>query len=455
MSNLSIMGYSDSFGEIYQRNKRKLVLYGAGNGYSIYKNSLPRPYMICDEKAKILNTIDGLRVCLPEDIQKIGEPVYIVVTVIDSNTFSEICGHLKSLDIEGAIFHAANNIGIKCTSFWGSAPTYKIDESASSRAMKINLVCNDTKWILHKFAARMMEHIDDPKIEVMLSDHSIEDADINHHIQFATYETYNNDTLMISHVDCWQLFDRLREQLAVAKLGICMSKETMDTLVRYGVRRDKLCYINPAHDGIIRPRKKVIGITHQTHEYDVRKRISALFETLEGIDPCFFKFVIMGAGWANVIKRLNEMGFETDYFPDFEMNTYCSLIQSLDYYLFFGFDEGSMGYLDAVAAGIKTIVTPQGFHLDNNFPIDYPCRTVEEFRSAFMSIQDDIERRTRSVSSWTWENYTKKHITIWEYILKRKDLNTLYCDQLKYEDGIFSMYLEDNRIPYSGMETIR
>ncbi len=447
MSELKIADYSENFESMYASEKRKLIIYGAGNGYLLYKHHLPKPDMICDRNAKKIGCVDGMDVSLPEEIQSIGEPVYIVVTVIDTNVFEKICDHLKTLDIEATVFHASNNSGIECTSFWGTSTTYRKNDEAASRRMKINLVCNEPKWIFHKFAVRMQENMEKAGIDVTVSDRSSEDADINHHIQFATYETYPNDTLMITHIDCGLLFERLREQLKTAKLGICMSKETMDNLVRWGIDRQKLCYINPAHDGVIRPRKKVIGITHKTHEYDMRKRISALYEMLEGIDPGYFKFSIMGAGWTNVIKRLNEMGFETDYYPDFDMDTYISLMPTFDYYLFFGFDEGSMGYLDALAAGVKTIVTPQGFHLDNDCPIDYPCRTVKDFHDAFMDIQKDVERRTASVGDWTWENYTKKHIAIWEYILRRKDLNDLYVDQLRYEDGIYSMLLEDNRVP--------
>ncbi len=455
MSELVIAGYGDDFVDIYNKNRGKFVIYGTGNGYWMYKNSLPKPDMICDKRADEIQTVDNMPVYRPEKMESFDEPLYIVVTIIDETIFEKVCEYLKTLDISGTVFHAANNVGIKCKSFWGSSITYKKDEAAINRRMKINLVCNEPVWILHKFAIRLQEHLEKAQIDVTVSDHSVEDADINHHIQFATYDTYPNDTLMISHVDCWQLVERLKEQLDTARLGICMSRETMDNLVKWGVNRNKLCYINPAHDGIIRPRKRVIGITHKTHEYDMRKRISSLYEILDTVNPEYFKFVIMGAGWENVIKKLGDMGFETEYYPEFEMEKYLSIVPNFDYYLFLGFDEGSMGYLDALAAGVKTIVTPQGFHLDNDYPIDYPCRTVNDFRNAFLNIQSDIDNRIESVSSWSWENYTKKHIAIWEYILRRKNLNELYCDQLKYEDGIYSMLLDDNRIPVSELGMIR
>ncbi len=451
MGNITIAKYEDNFTDIFKSGTGKLVIYGASNGYWMYKNSLPKPNMICDKRADEIKIVDNMPVYTPEKMESIDELVYIVVTIINDEIFNRVCTYLKSLNITGTVFHAANNVGIKCSSFWGSSITYKKDEIVSNRRMRINLICNEPVWILHKFAIRLQEHLQKAQVDVTISDHSIGDTDINHHIQFATYDVYPNDTLMISHVDCWQLVERLKEQLETARLGICMSRETMDNLVKWGVSRNKLCYINPAHDGIIRPRKRVIGITHKTHESDMRKRISALYEILDTVNPDYFKFVIMGAGWKNVVKKLNDMGFEAEYYSDFEMEKYLSIVPKFDYYLFMGFDEGSMGYLDALAAGVKTIVTPQGFHLDNGFPIDYPCRTVDDFKNAFLSIQSDIENRVESVSNWSWENYAKKHVAIWEYILRKRDLNELYRDQLKYEDGIYSMLLDDNRI--STLET--
>ena len=114
--------------------------------------------------------------------------------------------------------------------------------------------------------------------------------------------------------------------------------------------------------------------------------------------------------------------------------------------MYMGFDEGTMGYLDALYAGVGTIVTPQGYHLDAHCPIDYPCRTIDDFRGALLDLQDKRKTKIESVKAWTWDNYTKKHVAIWKYLLKRESLCELFNDQHLYEDGIYSVFLEDNRI---------
>lgn len=105
-----------------------------------------------------------------------------------------------------------------------------------------------------------------------------------------------------------------------------------------------------------------------------------------------------------------------------------------------------MGYLDALAAGVKTIVTPQGFHLDVPGGIDHACCTVDQFTGVLYDLQYERQKRIASVADWTWENYVKKHIEIWQYITGRGSLGEIYRNQLNYEDGIFSCLLSNNII---------
>lgn len=303
-------------------------------------------------------------------------------------------------------------------------------------------------WILTKFADRMNECLLQMGIEVEIGMTPDPSADINHHIPYHPYKPYSDnciDTLMITHVDSRYKIELLKQQLNIARMGICMSKETMNLLHMEGIPRHKLCYVNPAHDGNMHPKKHVIGITHRCYDtYDLRKRTSALLDILTGINPQYFKFKIMGAGWDNIIQHMREMGFEVDYYNDFNYSLYHDLIPSLDYYMFFGFDEGSMGYLDALSAGVKTIVTPQGFHLDIKGGIDHACCTIDQFTNILFDLQYETEKRIVSVADLTWENYTKKHLEIWQYLTQSKPLTELYQNQLFYEDGIFSCLLDNN-----------
>jgi len=307
--------------------------------------------------------------------------------------------------------------------------------------MKVRIVCYEdvNQWILGKFALKMSECLINIGINSDIAKQPDPTADINHFIASHCYggKKISTDTLMITHVDNIDKLNQLNKQLDNAALGICMSRETMDNLVKLGVSRKKLAYVNPAHDGVIVPRPKVIGITCRVQE-DGRKREHFLSKLSEDIDHRFFCFKIMGDGWNDQVARLRKNGFKVEYISDFNYNKYVEFIPSLDYYLYFGQDEGQMGFVDALAAGVETIVTPQGYHLDAKEGISYSFNTYNELLEIFKVLSEKRVRLINSVSSWRWENYTQKHVELWEYLLRpQKDVFDM--PNFGYFNGIYSL----------------
>ena len=95
---------------------------------------------------------------------------------------------------------------------------------------------------------------------------------------------------------------------------------------------------------------------------------------------------------------------------------------TLDYFLYLSGDEGSMGFIDALAAGVKTIVQPQGFHLDAPGGITHPFTTFEELAGVFAGRAAEKRQRQGAVGAWTWENYARQHLAIWEKCLQGRPL---------------------------------
>ena len=122
---------------------------------------------------------------------------------------------------------------------------------------------------------------------------------------------------------------------------------------------------------------------------------------------------------------------------------YKKLMPSLDYWLYYGFDEGAMGFLDALAAGVKTIATPQGYHLDAKGGLTHPCSTIEDFIRVLKRIQEEKKEIADTVKDWTWQNYARKHLEIWHYLTHTKPLKDLYAHQSEYTDGIFSLLMSN------------
>ena len=51
-----------------------------------------------------------------------------------------------------------------------------------------------------------------------------------------------------------------------------------------------------------------------------------------------------------------------------------------------------------------------------------------------------------AVSGWTWDNYARKHLEVWQYLTRMLPLKDIYINQGQYMDGIFSLLLENNCI---------
>lgn len=323
--------------------------------------------------------------------------------------------------------------------------------------MKVRIVCYEDveRWILGKFARKICENLHKMGIDADIAKTPDKLADINHHINYYSYDGKKNsiDTVMITHIDNSKKKDRLLFQLNSASLGICMSCETMEMLVNLNIPREKLCYINPAHDeaAVIKP--KVIGITCRVQE-DGRKREYFLNKLAKDISPKYFSFKIMGDGWDKQVEILRENGFPVDYANQFIYDDYVKLISSLDYYLYMGQDEGQIGFIDALAAGVETIVTPQGYHLDAESGITYSFNTYDELLRTFQELIRKREKLINSVANWTWENYTKKHVEVWNYLMARERDIKYERAEAGYSDGINSIaeYVKNKKEPYSWLK---
>jgi hypothetical protein len=305
--------------------------------------------------------------------------------------------------------------------------------------MKVRIVCYEdvNAWILGKFALKMQENLYNFGIEVDIAKVSDKKADINHHIIYEDFNgiSSNNDTLMITHIDSNQKLSHLQNVIKFAKLGICMSKDTMLRLSSLGLPREKLCFVNPAHDGDFTPRKIQIGFMSRWYT-DGRKREFLLKDLVNHLDSRFFAFKIMGQGWDFLVELIRKKGIQVEYVSGFDLGIYKRMISEIDYYLYTGLDEGQMGFVDALASGVKTIVTPQGYHLDVENGITFKYNNSSELMHVFDTIYEEKIKLIKSVESWTWKNYSIKYLELWNFLLGN---NVRIIDQFKYKDGIYSV----------------
>lgn len=292
--------------------------------------------------------------------------------------------------------------------------------------MKINLLLNpaNRSWIIQKIAENLAKELVALGVQTNIGESVDDTADLVHHMSwaFANTTTKQPSTMFITHLDDVYKLNQVRSTLAEkVNVGICMSSDTMTQLLGQGCAASSLYFISPAHDGRIQPRRIVVGITSRVYP-DGRKREALLREVAGRMDLSPFVFRIFGLGWEPTISALEAAGAEVEYFgetSDFreDYQVLQAAIPHFDYYLYLGMDEGSLGTLDALAAGVATIVTPQGFHLDVPGGITHSVVTGEDLQRVLTEIALARQARVTAVSTLTWSVYASKHLALWTSML--------------------------------------
>jgi hypothetical protein len=327
-----------------------------------------------------------------------------------------------------------------------------LDAGNSRISVRLILDSSQRKWILGKIATRLANHLSNWDVRAEIGEEPSPDVDINHWMLYLHPWTFHyrsvgfystnprmqptKSTMLITHVD-----DRIKLQIvkeALAKtvdFGICMSRMTVEALSRRGIDLAKLCYITPAHDNSLVPRKIVVGITSRVYS-DYRKREYFLIKLAKSLSLDAFHFEIIGNGWEEIIPYLRSAGATVRYYSesgdyDQDYPNILERVRTFDYYLYTGMDEGSMGLLDALAAGAETIVTPQGFHLDIEGAISHPFSTETELIKVFQGIAQKRQGRIDAVSRLTWNEYAHNHAILWRALLANREgtINELLHDK--------------------------
>lgn len=433
------------FDYVEQHSGCKIVVYGAGEEAKKKYKFIGHVDYFCDLKAKSIGQIENIPCLLPEELLMIQSKMIILICIRNREVAEQVCETLDDLKLDAEIFYFFQNPSF--TEFDYSP--YKRQMNLKER-LRIRIICSDESWIIGKFARKLEEELNRLGQDVDVSDEEDPLADVNHYAFYGDLARIYNQrivrTSMVTHIDCSAKKELIEFQAKNNVLCICMSSEMVNRLSSWGIARERLCYVNPAQDGEIKPRKIVLGITNRCHhDFDFRKRDDLILEVSRRLDPLFFKWKIMGFGWDQIVEQMRGLGFEIDYYAEFDREIYKRLMPELDYWIYYGFDEGAMGYLDALAAGVKTICTPQGYHLDTKAGLTYPCSTIDDFAKVLKKIQDGKKEITDAVKEWTWENFAKKHLEIWQYLTGARPMKDLFAHQSEYMDGIFSMLISDIR----------
>lgn len=279
-------------------------------------------------------------------------------------------------------------------------------------------------WVIEKIAKRLLEHLPEHDIAATISDRPRLDVNLNHWMSYAFADEPQPTpaTMLITHIDDPHKVALVRRELASGiNAGICMSSHQVEFLVAQGLPPESLCHVLPAHDNRLKPRRIRIGIATRIYA-DGRKREALLVKLAQTISLEAFEFEIHGAGWEPVVPVLRAAGAQVAHFAgssDYERD-YERLIERMpqfDFYLYLGMDEGSLGTLDAVTAGVPTIVTAQGFHLDLGAGLDHTFTQFSELLAIFRGLAERRANRIEVAASLVWPKFAARHAQIWRAII--------------------------------------
>ena len=304
--------------------------------------------------------------------------------------------------------------------------------TSSPLRVRIILSPDNASWILEKMAHRLAGGAAANNILAEVGSTPDATADLNHWMSyaFANEEHRTPTTMTITHLDDPYKIKMVSRLLSGSvDLGICLSSDHARYLAEQGIPIERLAYVVPGHDFIAQPRRIVIGVTTRLYK-DGRKREAMLVELARQVDLSAFRFDIFGSGWEKVIAQLKTAGAQIRYSPgtlDFvaDYQEIADALPHFDYYLYVGRDEGSLGTLDALAAGVKTIVTPQGFHCDLPGGITNPVWDQADLNRTFLELAAQRQSLTDAATPFSWTAYAQGHCQLWSSVVSHQPIGQL------------------------------
>jgi hypothetical protein len=300
-------------------------------------------------------------------------------------------------------------------------------------AVRLVLHPSNRGWILEKFADRLVQHLDKWNVDAAIADEPSSSADLHHFMMYlhGPDRRIGPSTALVTHVDKPQKMYEMGNLLERIDAAVCLSRMSVEQLVSFGLPARKLCYIVPGCDPAPHPRRTAIVIASRLYR-DLRKREDFLLRLAHSMRLDNFRFDILGFGWEAIANELRAAGAEVRHYPptedyrvDYEHVLEC--LSAADYYFYPGLDEGSMGLMDALAAGVSTISTPQGFHLDIPSGLTHAFMDFAEMSAIFQQLARERQDRIDTIAAFSWEEYARRHSILWRGVLEsgNTDFGTL------------------------------
>ncbi len=294
--------------------------------------------------------------------------------------------------------------------------------------IEVILSSDNRGWVIEKFAYKLVEFASDVGYQIKILEKPSGNSKVIHwmhylNVDLSEFSENSVNTVLVTHVDESWKFTRLKKLIEIGFYPIYLSFEQARFVEHRLGRSNNSFYVRPGTDvsGSF-VGTEMVTISIASHVYpDGRKNEKFLWKLAKGRDFSSYHFILIGKRWertAEILKKSNatvsHYSKDQGNYPSYE--SINAIIQSSDLFLYLGFDEGSLGALDAYLLGTKLLVSNQGFHRE--FIVD-PINLFDDysmFQKHFNQITDNILKYKSDKNSWGWKSFANSHVKIWDYL---------------------------------------
>lgn len=295
--------------------------------------------------------------------------------------------------------------------------------------IKVSIVLheNNEGWILEKFAQKIANALDKNKYNVQVSRLPDKNAEI---IFWMHYLNVDLSLLgkpkihfaVVPHVDHPKKLAQLQKITRNDVNLICFSKELENKLKVTFPNNSKILSLEFGNDLAPKERKFIIGMASNIYS-DGRKNEKWISEFGVKYFHANIKFVFIGKRWEETVETLTQVGLECEIYNsgkniEASYEVVIDQLKKLDLCIYTGFDEGSLGALDAYMLGIPLLISKQGFHLE--FGLDETSYFVNnsDFEIKLLNKVESFHAYQRLRIKYDWLNIATRLDSIFESRLK-------------------------------------
>lgn len=278
-------------------------------------------------------------------------------------------------------------------------------------------------WVIEKLAKRLIAQAE-PKIRIKLSVFPRSKFKVVHWMHYLNVSeqylesSHQINTFLVPHLDHVDKVEKLRKLIGAGGFPIFMSCDQAERAARQLGCDYPFSYILPASDVTI---VEAFNVVLASNFYpDGRKNEAWLKRFISENPDLNFTLTIVGKSWGPFVEELVTSKVEVEWYgPDskigLDYRLLLKVIHQADLFVYTGFDEGSLGALDAYLLNVPLLISDQGFHkeFDKRENISL-FSNYDEFSTLLRQLIVQRGSTLMNSNKWTWGTYSDAHIQLWE-----------------------------------------